>query len=802
MTRSKTVILAVLISGCLTQAQDNIDLALQNLKSNNSVTRCQGVEVLSQSVSPDAQVVEALRGALADKDHDVRGAAALALYRLGPEALKKANLLEHMGYDPIEPSEAAAILEKAWSIVNTEYPMFGKREDLDWDVLRIRYLAKAKKAKSTQEAGIIVAQMFRYLQDAHLWVKLKGKSIPVYKAEAQLNVNRDTKIYGALLGRIQPVGRQLMWAKTKDSIGWIMFPRWNGADLPDQFDEVMEQMRDTRALIVDVRWNGGGDAELSKLVAARFVDTTRVYSSYQYRSGSDRNALTKKIKQTVSPRGPWRYNRPVILLMGQGCISACESFCAMMAACPNVTTMGDHTRGATGFPVPFKLGHEIEIHVPQWLVTLPDGQVVDGHGVLPDVPFVPKPDSFTEYRDELMTLTLARLRKEPLPVAPIAGPTFQAVREKETAEKSIQPKAMSVTPIEGASHVAQDTELRIRFDRPMLPSMLQLAWQAGGFHECGQIRYDETKHEFTIPIHLEAGCQQRIVINPAKEPGTVKGFQSVHRLPAKSVTWTFSTKNSNQAQSNISAHNGNSNSDKSRSVVEKFNKTRNAMWAFVETIKTQEYGQPGPHGYQRLRAYTTRFTFNGEREFCADIGEKAGMPLVVFNEGHLNHISGYYQKTPDKEDIVFCLDADITDRAIVVADPFKARHADVDATIQQMALQRPGQDLVDGTPCELICAPKTQWWIHAQNHLLTKMVFTEKNDTKVISRFTYTHINEPLNFMAYMPDVSYQWVCANKKMADPLEADDSGRSIEVSDGTRGHVHAAWGSDGKGVRSHF
>ncbi|MCF7972963.1 MAG: HEAT repeat domain-containing protein [Phycisphaerae bacterium] len=792
MTSGRTVMLTILMLSSLVQARDSIDQTLQKLKDKDSTIRCQAAETLGQSASADGLMVEALRGALADADHDVRGAAALALYRLGPDALKKANLLEHMGYDPIESSDAAAILEKAWSTVNAEYPMFGLREGLDWNALRSRYLEQAREAKSVQETGIIVAQMFRPLRDAHLWVKLKGKPIPVFKVEARLNVNRDTKIYGGLLGRIEPVGRDLMWAKTKDNIGWIMFPRWDGADLPDRFDEVMEQMRDTRGLIVDVRWNGGGDAELSKYIAARFLDRTRAYSFYQYRNGPDRSDLTKKIEQTISPRGPWRYDRPVILLMGQGCISACESFCAMMAACPNVTTMGDRTRGATGFPVPFRLGHEIEIHVPQWLVTLPDGQVVDGRGVLPEVPFVPKADSFTDNRDELLSLVLTRLRKEPLPAAPMAGPTPQAVRDSEKAEKSCAPKVVSVEPGEGSRDVTPDTELHIRFDRPMLPSMLQLTWQSGGFHECDQIRYDETKYEFTLPIHLAAGCQHRLVINPPSEPGTVKGFQSVHRTPAEPMTWTFSTQNSEPTQKTAQDA---SDAGKTRSVVQQFNKTRNSMWAFVQTVDTQEYGQPGPRGYQSLRTYTTRFTFNGDREVCADVGEKTGTALVVFNEGHLNHISGCYQKTVGSEDIVFCLDSDITDRRIVIADPFKSQDPDVKATIEQLGLQYAGQAVMNGRPCDILCAPGTQWCIDRQSHLLEKMVTSQGDGVKCTSRFAYTHINEPLHFMAYMPDVSYQWVCAHKKMADPLESSDSGRAIEVSDGTRGHVHATWGREG-------
>jgi hypothetical protein len=504
----------------------------------------------------------------------------------------------------------------------------------------------------------------------------------------------------------------------------------------------------------------------------------------------------------------------VILLMGQGCISACESFCAMMAACPNVTTMGDHTRGSTGFPAQFKLDGGLEIHVPQWIAYLPDGQVIDRHGVMPDVPFVPKPDSFTDDRDELLSMALEQLHKEPLPTKAIEGPTIQAIREREEAKRSYKPKVVSIEPSEGTPNVAPDTELRVRFDKPMHPSTLQLEWKDGGFHECGQIRYDETKYEFTIPIHLETGRQHRIVINPDPEPGTQKGFQSIYRTGAESLTWAFSTLDDTQKKSDecSSVSEGCSDSSKSRSVIERFNKKRRSMWAFAETVKTQKYGRPGLHGYQCLRAYTTRFALNGEREICADIGEMTGMPLVVFSEGNMNHIGGYYRKNRDVEEIVFCHYEEITDRNIVVADPFSAQSMDVDSTIRQLCLQHGGQEIIDGKHCDTICSrmddatsgkselPVRQWWIDRQSHLLTKMVDSQDDGSKVICRFSYDHINEALNFLSYTPDVSYQWVCENKKMADPLEDGYDGRSIEVCDGTRGNVSAAWGKYGDKVKN--
>ncbi|MCP4455566.1 MAG: hypothetical protein GY809_29250, partial [Planctomycetes bacterium] len=155
-----------------------------------------------------------------------------------------------------------------------------------------------------------------------------------------------------------------------------------------------------------------------------------------------------------------------------------------------------------------------------------------------------------------------------------------------------------MTPKEGSVYVASDTELRIRFDGPMHPSMLQLVWTQGGFHACGQIRYDETKQEFTLPAQLEAGCKHRLVINPKDESGAVKGFQSVHGTSAHAMTWTFSTKD-NAEGTQKTAHTC-SGSGKTRSVVEQFNRTRNSMQAFVQTVNTREYGAPGSQGFQTL----------------------------------------------------------------------------------------------------------------------------------------------------------------------------------------------------------
>jgi hypothetical protein len=41
----------------------------------------------------------------------------------------------------------------------------------------------------------------------------------------------------------------------------------------------------------------------------------------QFRNGPYHTNLTRKLERAVSPRGPWRYDKPVVLLIGQKCMS-------------------------------------------------------------------------------------------------------------------------------------------------------------------------------------------------------------------------------------------------------------------------------------------------------------------------------------------------------------------------------------------------------------------------------------------------------------------------------------------------
>ena len=463
----------------------------------------------------------------------------------------------------VKPPQAVttALAEEAfdqlWEAFDRKYAMFVLRPEVDWAKLREQYRPKALASKSTYEFADVCADMLKNLRDLHIWLTVAGANVPVYNRPRLANANPQAD--RAILGDLKREDH-VTWAVTTNNIGFIAIVGWNDSKIPTECGEALEHMRDTRGLIVDVRLNGGGGEPLAEQFAGRFLEKEFVYAHSQFRNGLSHTNLTEKYERKVAPHGPWRYNRPVILLIGQKCMSSNESFIGMMTGDPEVTTMGDHTCGSSGNPEIVQLPFDMTVSVPQWIDYLPDGTPLDEHGFQPQIPFKPAPGAFEGDQDDLLTAALARLSKAPLPDKPIAGPVFERSTAdlpdhskgvKEEARNPSRPKVVSVTPANDATAVAVVTELHVRFDRPMDPLSLKLDWESGGFLDCEFPKYDPKKYEFTIPVHLAPGRRQQIVVNKPlageenlneeRKQFPREGFQSADHHLAGLFVWRFRT---------------------------------------------------------------------------------------------------------------------------------------------------------------------------------------------------------------------------------------------------------------------
>jgi len=312
---------------------------------------------------------------------------------------------------PITPALAEEAFDKLWQAFDRDYAMFTLRPEVDWTALRNQYRPKALASKSTPEFAAVCADLLRPLRDLHVWLTMAGANVPVFNRPRSANSNPSA--HPAILGNLSKEGGAVQWAITADQIGFLAIYDWSDPDIPARCDELLEQMHQTRGLIVDVRLNGGGSEDLAGEVAGRFLHEEFVYAYSQFRNGPKHTDLTERHERRVAPRGPWRYDRPMVLLIGQKCMSSNESFVAMMSGATNVTIMGDHTCGSSGNPKIVNLPLDMTVSVPRWIDYLPDGTPLDERGFQPQVPFQPAPDAFDGPRDDLLTAALDRLRKAP-----------------------------------------------------------------------------------------------------------------------------------------------------------------------------------------------------------------------------------------------------------------------------------------------------------------------------------------------------------------------------------------------------
>jgi hypothetical protein len=306
---------------------------------------------------------------------------------------------------PITKADARAAFDEVWGAFDKEYACFVLRPKLNWSKLKKTYRKQLENATTVFETAAVIDALLANLENLHVWVKAGDDWLPGYTRDRPLNANWDA--IEQAVGPLAKAGTNLHWGR-KGKIGYLNVHGLSDPKLPEQFDAALEGLKDTRKLIVDLRFNGGGDELLARQVAGRFVDKERVYSKNRYRSGPRHDDLGKELPRAFKPRGPWRYDKPVVVLWGRKTLSSAESMALMFAQCPQVTTMGAATGGSSANPRRVELKCGIVVNLPRWLDMDPDGAPIEHAGVKPKKLVKAKPSDFSAQRDPVLEAALRK----------------------------------------------------------------------------------------------------------------------------------------------------------------------------------------------------------------------------------------------------------------------------------------------------------------------------------------------------------------------------------------------------------
>lgn len=287
------------------------------------------------------------------------------------------------------PETVGAGFDELGQAMDRHYSYFTLKPGVDWAKLRDEYRPKAIKAKSADELAAVLKEMLAHLKDGHVWMEMPdGKVVGTHRTPWTYNGNR--KVVRDQLTDVTECGEFAVVGRTKpDGVGYFLMTHQSAAtpELVAKAAAAIEKLADAPGFVIDLRNANGGSEPLAQEIARLFCAKTTVYAKSRYRSGKGHAEFTEDYPRELPAAKSGRpYLKPVVCLLGPGCVSSGEGFAKMMAALPHVTTVGLPTRGSSGNPGPEEVGETgVVVYFSRWVDLLPDGTPFEGKGVPPAV---------------------------------------------------------------------------------------------------------------------------------------------------------------------------------------------------------------------------------------------------------------------------------------------------------------------------------------------------------------------------------------------------------------------------------
>ncbi len=316
-----------------------------------------------------------------------------------------------------ETNDPEKNFEYLWKTFDERYGIFLPKR-VDWDLLYKVYRPKVTSNSTDDELFEIISDMLGHLNDLH--VRLDSKD-PARSFRSGASMEELIKRFGSFENFLdffhtRPVHKKYIkgdlverhdnifaYGWLDDDIGYFHFNKFNGIEESSKtIDEIVEYFKSARALVIDVRRNGGGDDRIGKAIADRFADKRRLYMITQMRNGPKHDDFDKPHYWYVEPGGPVQFTKPVILLIDEFSASAAENFALAMRVLPHATLVGDITAGCFADADALTLPNGWYFSVSINLFVDHSGFCWEGIGIPPDIRIVNTDEDVENGRDRVL----------------------------------------------------------------------------------------------------------------------------------------------------------------------------------------------------------------------------------------------------------------------------------------------------------------------------------------------------------------------------------------------------------------
>ena len=391
------------------------------------------------------------------------------------KALKPPFTLKRLGKNIVALSPKKS--SKQYQYFNKDYPYVKNVEGMSINEFFDKYLFRSKKAPLYAHLSQC-AKDFRYITEPmYLLNKDCKKELKItltnFEKDLTINVKLGDNARGAhfverKLDAIKDEIREknyknaIQWLSGKN-IGYIAIPKMFG--FKKEFEKAIVEsfitFQNAKALIVDLRYNGGGTRNILQTMApflippksspwvgnvaylrtnnptalteseiesmnGRFLfrqhsenfksetiqkALNNFMRSFQIKKSFDKAKFSKPFYMVVESNGTF-YKRPVYILVNERCFSAATVFTTFFKGLPNVKIVGVTPDGSSGRSIKMYLKNSnIRVKVSTMVSLQRNGKTLDGNGIEPDIFIDEKAPQILGQKDTQLEKLIAHIDK-------------------------------------------------------------------------------------------------------------------------------------------------------------------------------------------------------------------------------------------------------------------------------------------------------------------------------------------------------------------------------------------------------
>ncbi len=327
---------------------------------------------------------------------------------------------------PTAPSSeelTAMSLEQLQEALPARYS-YADLRGVDWDAWHAQAQAELGGLLEPRAFAEGLLHLLAPLEDVHVTVQ-HGADFERRSHRVKPRRTVDPDRLSKLVPGLEPRGERVQAGRWDDGTGYLTIRSFAGDQeaLAEEALEVLEGWRGGPGGIIDLRENGGGSDDAAWRIATLFQDVPRIYELSQRVDPGTPGGFTPISERRIRPHPDGLYlDVPVAVLMGPRCGSATERFLLAMDQAPNARSFGEPSFGSSAGPRPTHLANGVTLQLPAYRPMRPDGVLVEGNGLEPDVRVAWSPDEQSQ-GDPVLEAALSWLRSEgPAPLTPEADP--------------------------------------------------------------------------------------------------------------------------------------------------------------------------------------------------------------------------------------------------------------------------------------------------------------------------------------------------------------------------------------------